>query len=209
MGDSLKNKQLTDEYLDALKEIGNIGLGNAVTSLAQMLNKRVNMEVPKTQFVSMEEAMNMVGGLEEIVACVTLRITGDIPGQILFVFNKASALCLVDMLMGLEKGTTKELDEMGESAVKEIANVLTGSFLNAIGSMTQMKLIPNVPMYANDMLGAVISTSLVAGGYIEDHILTIETVLFESNANIKGHFFLITEEQSLNKLFAALGLTIN
>ncbi len=202
------HKPLSDTHLDVLKEIGNIGLGNAATSLAEMLNKRIGMEVPKTKFVSMEEAMNMVGGLEEMVACVTLRLTGDIPSQILFVYNMESALNLVDMLMGLEKGTTKELDEMGESAVKEVANVLTGSFLAAISSMTEMKMKPTVPMFACDMLGAVVSTSLIAGGYVEEHILTIETVLFEADTNIKGHFFLITEEKALKKLFAALGLTM-
>nr|WP_207754870.1 chemotaxis protein CheC [Desulforadius tongensis] len=195
--------------MDVLKEIGNIGLGNAATSLAQMLNKRIDMSVPETKFVSLEEAMNLVGGLEEIVACATLRIEGDVPAQVLFVFNNDSALYLVDMLMGMEKGTTKQLDEMGESVVKEIANVLTGSFLNAIGTMTQLNMVPQVPMFAYDMLGAVLSTSLVAGGYIEENILMIETVLFEEYNYIKGHFFFITEEQSLNKLFNALGLTIN
>ncbi|MBO8137488.1 MAG: chemotaxis protein CheC [Desulfotomaculum sp.] len=208
MGDSVDNK-LSDTYMDVLKEIGNIGIGNAATSLAQMLDKRIDMEVPQTKFVTLEEAMNLVGGLEETVACATLRIEGDIPGQILFVFNEKSALHLVDMLMGLEKGSTKQLDDMGESAVKEVANVLTGSFLNAISSMTQLNMVPTVPILAYDMLGAVLSTSLIAGGYIEENILMIETVLFEKQDYIKGHFFLITEELSLEKLFKALGLTMN
>ncbi|MTI80169.1 MAG: chemotaxis protein CheC [Firmicutes bacterium] len=208
MGDANDNK-LSAKHLDVLKEIGNIGLGNAATSLAQMLDKRIDMQVPETKFVSMEEAMNVIGGLEETVACVTLRIEGDIPGQILFVFKHESALNLSDMLMGMEKGTTKQLDEMGESVVKEIANVLTGSFLNAIGTMTQLNMVPTVPMFALDMLGAVLSTSLIAGGYIEENILMIETALFEEHDHIKGHFFLITEEESLSKLFEALGLTMN
>ncbi|WP_031518126.1 chemotaxis protein CheC [Desulfofalx alkaliphila] len=208
MANTVDNSKLTDTHLDVLREIGNIGLGNAATSLAEMLNKRINMEVPKTKFVTMEEAMEVVGGLEEVAACVTLRVEGDVPSQILFVFNQASTLYLVDMLLGLDKGTTQDLDEMGESVVKEISNVLTGSFLSAIGTMTQMKMLPQVPMFAYDMLGAVVSTSLVAGGYIEDHILMIETVLFEEKEHIKGHFFLITEDKSLNTLFQALGLTL-
>ncbi|MEG6617306.1 chemotaxis protein CheC [Peptococcaceae bacterium 1198_IL3148] len=209
MGNSVDNNKLTDMHMDVLKEIGNIGLGNAATSLAQMVNKKIDMEVPQTKFVSLDDAMNLVGGLEEIVACATLHVDGDVPSQILFVFNQASTLYLVDMLMGLEKGTTQQLDEMGESVVKEIANVLTGSFLSAIGSMTGLKMVPTVPMFAYDMLGATLSASLVAGGYIEDHILMIETVLFEEHQDIKGHFFMITEDESLNKLFSALGLSIN
>ncbi|MEW6697254.1 MAG: chemotaxis protein CheC [Bacillota bacterium] len=201
------NRVLTDTHLDVLKEIGNIGLGNAATALATMVNKRIDMAVPQSRFISLEEAMNLMGGLEESVCCVSLRLEGDIPGQILFLFNLTSTYNLVDMLMGLEQGTTKELDEMGESVVKEIGNVLTGSFLSAIATMTGLAMSPTVPMFAVDMLGAVISTSMVAGGYVEEHILTIETVLFEDNEQIKGHFFLITEQGSLQTLFASLGLT--
>lgn len=202
------NRVLTDTHLDVLKEIGNIGLGNAATALATMVNKRIDMAVPQSRFISLEEAMNLMGGLEESVCCVSLRLEGDVPGQILFLFNLTSTYNLVDMLMGMEQGTTKELDEMGESVVKEIGNVLTGSFLSAIGTMTGLVMSPTVPMFAIDMLGAVISTSMVAGGYVEEHILTIETVLFEDHEQIKGHFFLITEQGSLQTLFGSLGLTL-
>jgi len=194
--------------MDVLKEIGNIGLGNAATALATMVNKRIDMAVPQSRFLSLEEVMNLIGGLEEVVSCVSLRLDGDVPGQILFIFNLESTFNLVDMLMGMEKGTTRELDEMGESVVKEIGNVLTGSFLSAISSMTGLTMIPTVPMFATDMLGAVLSASLVAGGYVEEHILTIETLLFENQEQIKGHFFLFTDQGSLQTLFNSLGLTL-
>jgi len=203
-----EQRGLSDTHLDVLKEIGNIGLGNAATALASMLNKKIDMAVPQSKFLSMEEVMNLVGGLEEVVACVSVRLEGDVPGQILFLFNLESTFNLVDMLMGLEKGTTSFLDEMGESVVKEIGNVLTGSFLSAIATMTNLNMMPMVPMFATDMLGAVLSASLVAGGYVQENILMIETLLFEDQQQIKGHFFLITEEDSLNTLFNSLGLAI-
>ncbi|SHF36746.1 chemotaxis protein CheC [Desulforamulus putei DSM 12395] len=202
------NRVLTETHMDVLKEIGNIGLGNAATALATMVNKRIDMAVPQSRFLSLEEVMNLIGGLEEVVSCVSLRLDGDVPGQILFIFNLESTFNLVDMLMGMEKGTTRELDEMGESVVKEIGNVLTGSFLSAISSMTGLTMIPTVPMFATDMLGAVLSASLVAGGYVEEHILTIETLLFENQEQIKGHFFLFTDQGSLQTLFNSLGLTL-
>lgn len=202
------HRVLTDTHLDVLKEIGNIGLGNAATALATMVNKRIDMAVPQSKFLSLEEVMQLIGGLEEVVSCVCLGLEGDVPGQILFVFNQESTFNLVDMLMGQEKGTTTVMDEMGESVVKEIGNVLTGSFLGAISTMTGLSLIPTVPMFATDMLGAVLSTSMVAGGYVEEHILTIETLLFEDQESIKGHFFLITQQGSLDTLFSSLGLTL-
>lgn len=203
-----EHRLLTETHLDVLKEIGNIGLGNAATALATMVNKRIDMAVPQSKFLSMDEVMELIGGLEEVVSCVSLRLDGDVPGQILFLFNLDSTFNLVDTLMGMEQGTTHELDEMGESVVKEIGNVLTGSFLSAIGTMTGLNMIPTVPMFATDMLGAVLSTSLVAGGYVEEHILMIETLLFEDQEQIKGHFFLITEQGALETLFGSLGLTL-
>ncbi len=199
---------LTETHMDVLKEISNIGLGNAATALATMVNKRIDMAVPQSKFLSMDEVMQLIGGLEEVVCCVSLRLEGDVPGQILFLFNLNSTFNLVDTLMGMEHGTTQELDEMGESAVKEIGNVLTGSFLSAIGTMTGLNMVPTVPMFATDMLGAVLSTSLVAGGYVEEHILMIETLLFEDHEQIRGHFFLITKQGSLETLFGSLGLTL-
>lgn len=202
------HRGFTETHMDVLKEIGNIGLGNAATALATMVNKRIDMAVPQSRFLSLEEVMDLVGGSEEAVCCVNLRLDGDVPGQILFVFNLESTYNLVDMLMGMEKGTTQELDEMGESVVKEIGNVLTGSFLSAIGTMTGLNMAPTVPMFAADMLGAVLSASLIAGGYVEEHILMIETLLFEDFEQIKGHFFLITEQDAVNTLFNSLGLTL-
>ena len=209
MSATVNNQKLTDVHLDVLKEIGNIGLGNAATSLAQMLNKKVDMQVPQAVFISMEEAMEKIGGLEEVVACVTLRVEGEVPAQVLFVFNAASAWYLVDMLMGLPPGTTNQMDEMGQSVIQEVGNMLTGSFLAAIGTMANLKMVPNVPMFAYDMLGAVLSTSLIEGGYVEEHILLIETVLFEEQKHIKGHFFFITKNKSLDVLFKALGIITN
>lgn len=203
-----EQRGLTDTHLDVLKEIGNIGLGNAATALATMVNKRIDMAVPQSRFLSLEEVMDLVGGLEEVVCCVNLRLDGDVPGQILFLFNLESTFNLIDMLMGMERGSTVQLDEMGESVVKEVGNVLTGSFVSAIGTMTGLNMIPTVPMFATDMLGAVLSASLVAGGYVQEHILMIETLLFEDNEQIKGHFFLITEEEALATLFNSLGLRL-
>lgn len=203
----IDDRVLTDTHMDVLKEIGNIGLGNAATALATMVNKRIDMAVPQSKFLSLEEVLQLIGGLEEVVSCVSLGLEGDVPGQILFLFNQDSTFNLIDMLMGFDKGTTQHMDEMGESVVKEIGNVLTGSFLGAIGTMTGLNMIPTVPMFATDMLGAVLSASMVAGGYVADHILMIETVLFEDQESIRGHFFLITEQGSLDTLFNSLGLT--
>ncbi|HHW43745.1 CheY-P-specific phosphatase CheC [Desulfofundulus thermobenzoicus] len=199
---------LSPVELDALKEVGNIGLGNAVTSLAQLINRRVSMHVPRTCFLPYEEMINMIGGYEELVGCVSLRVLGDAPGMVLYVFNEESTYRLVDMLIGAPVGTTAALDEMAESAIKEVGNVLTGSFISAIGMMTGLNMITTVPLFAFDMLGAVLTSLMVAAGRVEDQVLVIETELFHDlEVQIKGHFFLLTEPGAIDRLISALGVS--
>ncbi|MCG9967957.1 chemotaxis protein CheC [Pelotomaculum terephthalicicum JT] len=203
----IKKKVIPDVYIDALQEISNIGLGNAATALAELLDKKVDMAVPKAFFFDVEEIFDMVGGPEEIVSCVFLNLEGDIHGTVLFIFTERSTYRLIEMLTGQEVGNVTELDVMGESAVSEIGNVLTGSFMNAIGGMTGLRMNTSVPMFAFDMFGAILSTSLVASGHWDDQVLFIETVFFQETDEIRGHFFMLPETGALNRLFEALGVT--
>lgn len=200
------DKHMSDFQIDALREISNIGLGHAVTSLAEMTNSKIDMTVPRSGFYPFEGIVELVGGYEEQVACVSLKLTGEIPGIIMFIFNRESTLYLVDMLMMQEPGLSRELNEMGQSAVMEVGNILTGSFINAITGMTGLNVATTVPIFAFDMLGAVLSSLLVATDKIEDNVLVIETQLFQNAKAVKGHFFLLAEPEAIDKLFSAFAL---
>jgi chemotaxis protein CheC len=200
---------LSSMHMDALREISNIGMGNAVTSLAQLLDMRINMDVFLATFMPFEETIELVGGYEELVSCVSVQLTGEVPGMVLFIFSAESTFNLIDLLMGLDQGTTNDLDDFSASAVKEVGNVLAGSFITAINSLTNLDIHANVPMLAYDMLGAVLTSLMVASGRTEDQVLVLETKLFHDNSNnnnISGHFFLLTEPGAIGKLFEALGL---
>ncbi len=203
-----EREEMSDMHIDVLQEVSNIGLGNAATSLAELLNKKVNITVPKACFLEYEQVFSLVNGPEEVVTCVNLSFEGDISGTVMFIFTEQSTYRLVDMLLGNEIGITAELDAMGESAVMEIGNVLTGSFINAIGEMTGLTMLTSVPMLAFDMMGAVLSASLVAGGHYNDEVLVIETLFSQEQDEIKGYFFLVPETGSLSKLFEALGIPV-
>lgn len=197
---------MSEIHMDALREICNIGLGNAATALAELLHKKIEIAVPKACFLDFDQVFTLVGGMEDVVSCVNLSVEGDVPGTVMFMFTEESTYDLVDMLMDREIGSTSELDSLGESAVAEIGNVLTGSFINAIGGMTGLNMTTTVPMFAFDMLGAILSASLAASGHWEDQILVIETLFFQNNDRIKGHFFLLPETGALGSLFEALGM---
>ena len=122
---------LSPIQLDALREIGNVGAGNSATALSQIINKRIDMNVPNVALVPIEDVPELVGGPDTVVVGVFLRVYGKAPGNILFLLPQKSAFYLVDTLMGREHGTTTKLDPMDVSALKEIGNILSGAYLNA------------------------------------------------------------------------------
>jgi chemotaxis protein CheC len=207
---------LSDEFtrldplqLDALREIGNVGAGNAATALSQLINKKINMSVPKVSVAPIGEVPELVGGPETIVAGVFLRVFGEAPGSILFLLPRDSAYALVDTLMQRPyRDSYEQLSELDESALKEIGNILAGSYLNALAHFTQITLLPSIPALAIDMAGAILSLILIQLGQVGDYALVIETE-FSADTDkkeVSGHFFLIPDPGSLNTILNAIGV---
>ena len=197
---------LTPVQLDALREIGNIGAGNSATALSQVLNKKIDMNVPKVSLVPIEDVPDLVGGAEAIIVAVFLRVYGKAPGNILFLMPRENALLMVDDLMGRPRGTTKEFDEMDMSALKEVGNILTGSYLNAFFHFTKISMLPSIPALAVDMAGAILNIVLVQLGQMGDHAMVIETKFLAEDDSVNGHFFLVPDPGSLGTLVKAVGV---
>ncbi len=200
-------KKLQPIHFDVLKEIGNIGAGNAATALAQMLNKKIEMDVPSAGIIDYTD-FSTLGSEEDMAVCINLSVSGSAPNTVLFLLDQKSAFLLADLLLGQEPGSRTELDDMAESALQEVGNILTGSMLVALSSMTNLTFNPSAPVFAHDMLAAVLSTALIERGFFDEHVLTIETRFYEENVALTGYFFLIPEEGSLETIFKALGINL-
>ena len=199
-------EELNPFHLEVLREVGNIGVGNAVTSLAQMLSKKISMDVPEAGILDLQDVITLIGGEEDVIVCVQQLIEGETPAILLFVLNEESAMCLSDLLLGRERGSTTNIGEVEESLLKEVGNILSGSILNALSEMTGLVFKPSVPAFAHDMLGAVLSSALIEGGYYSDRVLVVETRFFEAAAEIKGYFFILPQKEVVEKILSALGV---
>ncbi|MEW6661749.1 MAG: chemotaxis protein CheC [Bacillota bacterium] len=198
---------LTTLQIDALKEIGNIGIGNAATALATMVQRKINMEVPRAEIRQFEDIYSLVGNAEKVVSCVNLAVHGAAPGRILFLLDHPSSLCLMDLLMGYPPGTTKMIGEMETSALQEVGNILASSFLNAFSQVTGLNMAPSVPAFAHDMLGAILSSALIEAGYYAERSLVIQTAFHDEGVILHGHFFLLPETGALNIILNSLGIS--
>ena len=197
---------LTPIQLDALREIGNIGAGNSATALSQIINKRIDMNVPKVAFIPIEEVPDLVGGADTVVAGIFLRVYGKAPSNILFLMPQHSAFYLVDTLMGRPRGTTQSLDSMDQSALMEIGNILSGAYLNAFFNFTHISMLPSIPALAIDFAGAILNVILVQLGQMGDKAMVIETEFLAEDEGINGHFFLVPDPGSLGTLIKAVGV---
>ena len=195
-------------YYDVLREIGNIGAGNAATALATMLNTKVDMTVPKVALVEFSEMGETMGGEEQIMAGIYLSISGDITGSIMFLLEEKSAHELVAHLMGMS-GTDfvegQPFSEMEQSALQEIGNIIVGSYLNSLSMLTNLKIIESVPSLAVDMAEALLSVPAIEFGMVGDQMLLIQTS-FSEDTELNGYFVLVPDLASYGKLLTALGV---
>ena len=199
-------EKVTENYFDVLREIGNIGAGNAMTALSQMLQCKVDMQVPQVKLLEFKDVGALMGGEEQIMVGIYLAVEGDITGSIMFLVKQDSAKHLVDkIMMGMGGSEGPGLNEMELSAMKEVSNIITGAYLNSLSALTNLKIYPSPPELAVDMAGAILSVPAIEFGAIGDKILLIQSQFYDDTM-IDGYFILIPDLESYAKILRSLGI---
>ncbi len=194
------------EY-DVLREIGNIGAGNATTALSQMINAKIDMQVPNVELLEFKELSDIVGGAENIVVGILFTLEGQVDGMMMFMMDKTSSRHLVNLLMGdtyasgLDEFSTMEL-----SALNEIGNIIAGAYLSSLSTLTNMLITSSVPYMSIDMAGAILSVPAIEFGKIGDKALLIETEFGDDDSAVNGFFILIPTIDSYRSILSSLGL---
>lgn len=199
--------ELNSLQIDALKEISNIGAGNAATSLSVMLKRKIDMSVPHAKIAPFAQVVEIVGGADREVVGGYMQVDGDMPMGILFLLPFDQITFFMDMLFtGMQKDAL-EWTDLHASAFNEIVNILAGSYLNALSLITKSTLTPSVPQMAIDMAGAILGEVLQQIGNVSDYALVIDNIFIEKEKAITGHFFFLPEPETLDVLMNALGVT--
>lgn len=202
---NLTLEEMSTTYYDVLKEIGNIGAGNATTALASLLQSKVDMKVPNVMMLDFKDVGKLLGGEEQEMVAAYLGVEGDVTGSILFLIKKDTALMIAKRLLG--EYCSDELGEMERSAVKEVSNIITGSYLNALATMTGLTIYPSVPDLAVDMAGAILSVPAIEFGIMGDKILLIQSQL-TNEIELEGFFIMVPDVDSYEKILRSLGIPV-
>ncbi|MEG0384074.1 chemotaxis protein CheC [Solibacillus cecembensis] len=206
--------KITSLHLDVLKEIGNIGAAHAATALSDLLQKKIDMRVPKVEMVSFNDMMELAGGSENVVVGIFLRIEGDAEGSMFFILPIEQANRFIRRLIhdDLFDFNAPSVSELGLSAMQEMGNILSGSYLSALSDFTGLKIYPTVPGLSVDMFGAIISIGLIELSQVSDTVIVINTAIFEEDIKdeeaVRGNFFLLPNPESFEAIFKALGVPI-
>jgi len=191
---------------DALREIGNIGLGGAVTALSDLTGICFTLEVPEVMELTTTQ-LHLICPSEECLSVGTVaRIEGDWSGEAAFLFPWHSAEVLWQALIGAAPAELSDLNELHESVIREVANIMLGSFLNAISQMTGFELHMEPPAFAADMAAALMSSLMVEALYGQRELLAIETRFCMPEQQFEGFFFFLPDTGNLYRLFDALGI---
>ena len=199
--------QLDNMQYDVLREIGNIGAGNATTALSQMINSKIDMKVPKVDLLEFKELSEIVGGAENLVVGILFTLEGKIDGMMMFMMDMEASRHLVNLLVGSSYQTaTGEFSEMELSALNEIGNIIAGAYLSSLSSLTNLLITSSIPYMAIDMAGAILSVPAIEFGKIGDKALLIETEFGDEGKAVNGYFILIPTIDSYTAILSSLGL---
>jgi chemotaxis protein CheC len=201
-------RDLKESQLDAIREVANIGAGHAATALSGMTDRTIMITVPRVYVRPLEEACDLVGKPDSVVAAVLMHMMGDLTGRALVLFPSRAAHTLCDFLFRRPMGSTTQLGEMEQSGLKEAGNILASAYLNALSDFMGMMLVPSVPSLVIDLSGAVLTTAHLNFGHDREYAFCVETSFRVEGASepLGGHFLLLPDVSSLRSIFDAIRL---
>ena len=203
----MKNfNELSGLELDTLREIGSIGTGNAATALSALIGEEVRIELPEVRIMEYNEAIEWIGGPEEITAGVLVKMSGQIDGIMLSVQQLEFVNLILKSMLGKTVEDYLGLHEMECSALIEVGNIMISTFVNALSGLAGVTIQPSVPGFAVDMQGAIITVPMAEFGGQSDYIMTIGTNFICEKYSVPCRLLLSPDVRSLNFLLRKLGV---
>ena len=190
----------TELELDALRELANIGSGNAATALSSMVGRSIDVSVPSTLALPLADAVDEVGPSDSPATGVVLPIVGELDAIVLMLFTERDEQILC-ALLDVEPGS-----ELGRSALGEVANIIGTAYVNALAAVTGLEVEPAPPQTANDLLGAIVETVLAQNAAQHDLALLLDSDLVVENEACSFSFVLVPTAESVGELLRRLGL---
>jgi chemotaxis protein CheC len=123
---------MTDLERDIIREILNIGLARAADSFAVIAQERVLLEVPNIDLLMSEDIMRKVREYQSKHVAIQSDIRGDFNGTTLMFFSGQHIQRLSRVCLRMQAPEALEVNELQESLLLEISNIITGALANIL-----------------------------------------------------------------------------
>lgn len=197
-----ETRTLSDFHFDALKEVGNIGIGHATTSLAQMVNRRVDISLPDLKLIPFSEVSPLVKKEDPVVGIV-LELKGDAEGYLLLLLSKNDAKSLIKLIVG-EVSDNDSFDEMEQSVLKELGNIMTGTYVTALSDFLGLSLGLSTPSQVYDMADAIVNEAIGSMNTDASEILFMNTEFMVKSEQLDGKLLIFTDSSSISRILDAI-----
>ena len=199
--------ELTALEIDTLREVGSIGTGNAATALSQMMGREVRITLPEVRIMGYNEAIEWIGGPEEITAGVLVKMGGQINGIMLSVQQIDFVNLVLNSMLSKTITDYSELTDLESSALVEVGNIMISTFINALSGLAGVDVTLTVPAFTVDMQGAILAVPMAEYGGQSDYIMTIGGNFVCDNKQVPCRLLMSPDLRSLNALLRKLGVS--
>ena len=200
-------EDLNLQELDVMREIGSIGTSHAATSLSKMLQKEIRITIPQVNILGYEEAVDRIGDMEQIVAATLVKMSGDVDGLMLFLFNLDFANTVLEKMIGESYKSFEEMDELARSALTEIGNIIICSYINAFSQLVNVDIELSVPSATMNMLGAILTVPIAEYGYETDKLMYCNADFVMDGKQLSDWLLMLPDIRSLNDILDKLGVS--
>lgn len=203
----MKKKRFTKSQVDILREIGNICAGNATIALSQILFKKIELQIPVVEIISVKKIGEIFTKQSELIIGIQMETLGAINGQILLIFPQKSAYTLMELLVGnTKRQKAKLITQIGISSLKEIGNIVISSYLSTLSSLSRLPVFPSCPQFTDGLSNNILRAIFGGFGKKGPDVIFIETIFKEDTSSLTGKFFIAFDSVSMKLILKACEL---
>lgn len=197
---------LNDTQLDVMREIGNIGAGNACTALSGLIGTPIDMSVPRVQLLGIDSTSDYLGGDDKEVLGIRIDVKADLTGMMYHIVNKRFAERLINTFYEKKLDTIKSIDEMDMSVISEMGNITSGAYANALATLSGYVVDIGTPTPGGYSISEILKVPIETFGEVGDKILVVDEQFIIDSEKLTSNMILVLEKDSLHRLFDKLGV---
>lgn len=197
----MDTENITEQQLDIIKELINIGAGRGADVLNSFLGTHIDLSIPEVRLARGRDLGTMFDdGGEGKRSSVEMRFSGTIAGAAELIFLSENASKLVDLITG-EHQIHHDFDEVAAATFSEVGNIIINAVLGAVSNELGFKLEFTIPQFVEGTLDELFSLLTKDDSSV---IVVAKTRFTIKSTEIEGSIAIFFSLQSFDSFLAAI-----